>query len=191
MMAAEEPLSAARLAALFDPSGTPERDEILTALEELRKDYAGRAVELVEVASGFRFQVRQELAPWVGRLWQEKPPRYSRALLETLALIAYRQPVTRGDIEDVRGVAVSTNIIRSLSERGWIRVVGHRDVPGRPALYATTRTFLDYFNLKSLADLPSLLEIQTMGEAEVQLEEPRESPDHESQARSEEIGDPG
>ena len=117
---------------------------------------------MVQVAGGYRFQVRQSLSTWVGRLWQERPPRYSRALLETLSLIAYRQPITRGDIEEIRGVAVSTNIIKTLQERDWVRVVGHRDVPGRPAMYATTRQFLDYFNLKSLEDLPPLAEIKDL-----------------------------
>jgi len=122
----------------------------------------GRGYELVQVAGGYRFQVRQNLSTWVGRLWQERPPRYSRALLETLSLIAYRQPITRGEIEEIRGVAVSTNIIKTLQEREWVRVVGHRDVPGRPAMYATTRQFLDYFNLKSLEELPTLAEIKDL-----------------------------
>lgn len=126
--------------------------------------------KLKEVASGWRFQVRQELALWVGRLWEEKPPRYSRAILETLALIAYRQPITRGDIEEIRGVAVSTAIIKTLMERQWVRIVGHRDVPGRPALYATTRQFLDYFNLKSLDELPSLGEIRDIDKINAELD---------------------
>ncbi len=130
------------------------------AFEALRDDYEGHGIELVEVAGGWRAQVRASVAPWVGRLWQEKPSRYSRALLETLALIAYRQPITRGEIEQVRGVAVSTPIIKTLTEREWVRVVGHRDVPGRPALYATTRRFLDYFGLRSLNELPPLTEIR-------------------------------
>ncbi len=121
-----------------------------------------RGYELVQVASGFRFQVRQSLSTWVGRLWQERPARYSRALMETLSLIAYRQPITRGEIEEIRGVAVSTNIVKTLMEREWVRVVGHRDVPGRPAMYATTRQFLDYFNLKSLDQLPPLAEIKEL-----------------------------
>ena len=121
-----------------------------------------RGFELQEVASGFRYQVRQSLSPWVGRLWHERPQKYSRALLETLALVAYRQPITRGEIEEIRGVAVSTNIIKTLHEREWIRVVGHRDVPGRPAMYATTRQFLDYFNLKTLDQLPALAEIRDL-----------------------------
>jgi segregation and condensation protein B len=145
---------------LFDEQDGPAREELQTALQSLQLDYQERGIELVEVAGGYRVQVRQELAPWVARLWEEKPARYSRALLETLALIAYRQPITRGEIEDIRGVAVSTNIVKTLTEREWIRIVGHRDVPGRPALYATTRKFLDYFGLRSLNDLPTLAEIR-------------------------------
>jgi len=136
----------------------------------LSDDYAERGLELKEVASGFRIQVREDANPWIARLWEERPQRYSRALLETLALIAYRQPITRGDIEEVRGVSVRTNIIRTLQEREWIRVVGHRDVPGKPALFGTTRVFLDYFNLASLDNLPSLAEIKDMGSIEPELE---------------------
>ena len=133
-------------------------------------DYSERGLELKEVASGFRIQVREDTNPWVARLWEERPQRYSRALLETLALIAYRQPITRGDIEEVRGVSVRTNIIRTLQEREWIRVVGHRDVPGKPALFGTTKAFLDYFNLSSLDDLPSLAEIKDMETIEPELD---------------------
>jgi segregation and condensation protein B len=157
LLAAGEPLALDRLLALFPEAERPERDALCTALAELAADYAGRGVELVEVASGFRLQVPQAFAPWVERLWEERAASYSRALLETLALIAYRQPVTRGEIEAVRGVSVSSSIMKTLQERGWIRVIGHREVPGRPALYATTRAFLDYFNLKSLSELPSLV----------------------------------
>lgn len=160
LLAAGKPLSVAQIAALFEDHEKPENTAIREALKEIAERCEERGFELVEVASGFRFQVRQSLAPWVGRLWQERPPRYTRALLETLALIAYRQPITRGEIEEIRGVAVSTNIIRTLHERDWIRVVGHRDVPGRPAMYATTKQFLDYFNLKSLDQLPALAEIR-------------------------------
>ena len=133
----------------------------------------------MQVASGYRFQVRQDLAAWVGRLWQERPARYSRALMETLSLIAYRQPITRGEIEEIRGVAVSTNIIKTLLEREWVRVVGHRDVPGRPAMYATTRQFLDYFNLKSLDQLPPLAEIKELDNlsGELALEVPEQASD--------------
>src|SRR5690554_4573769 len=130
----------------------------------VQESCADRGYELVEVASGYRFQVRSEYAPWASRLWEERPQRYSRALLETLAIIAYRQPITRGEIEDIRGVAVSTNIVKTLMEREWIRVVGHKDVPGRPAMYATTRQFLDHFNLTSLAELPPLAELREPSE---------------------------
>jgi len=166
LFAAAEPLSMDRLLSVFEPGAQPERAEIRLALDKLNASYCERGIELVEVGGGFRIQVRQAMSPWIARLWQEKPPRYSRALLETLALIAYRQPITRGEIEHVRGVAVSTGIVRTLMERGWIRVVGHRDVPGKPALYATTRAFLDYFGLKSLADLPSLAELQELSDPE-------------------------
>ena len=162
LLAAGKPLTVAQLGALFEEHERPGNDDIRSALEEVRERCEGRGFELVEVASGFRFQVREQLSPWVGRLWQERPQKYSRALLETLALIAYRQPITRGEIEEIRGVAVSTNIIRTLHERDWIRSVGHRDVPGRPAMYATTRQFLDYFNLKSLDQLPALADIRDL-----------------------------
>jgi len=162
LMAAGEPLSVKRLSQLFDEFERPTDEDISSALEEVAERCEGRGYELVRVASGFRFQVRQNLATWVGRLWQERPQRYSRALLETLSLIAYRQPITRGEIEEIRGVAVSSNIVKTLQEREWVRVVGHRDVPGRPAMYATTRQFLDYFNLKSLEDLPPLAEIKEL-----------------------------
>lgn len=138
----------------------PGRADLRQAIEDLRNDLEGRCLELVRVASGFRLQIQREYAEWMGRLWAERPPRYSRALLETLALIAYRQPITRGEIEDVRGVGVSTSIIKTLMEREWIRVLGHREVPGRPALYGTTRTFLDSFNLNSLDALPPLSELK-------------------------------
>ena len=156
LLAAGEPLALDRLLALFPEAERPEREALRAALAELAADYAGRGVELAEVASGFRLQVPKAFAPWVSRLWEERAASYSRALLETLALIAYRQPVTRGEIEEVRGVSVSGSIMKTLQERGWIKVVGHREVPGRPALFATTRAFLDYFNLKSLSELPSL-----------------------------------
>ncbi len=160
ILAAGRPLTVQNMADLFDENERPENKDIREALKEVAARCEDRGFELQEVASGFRFQVRQALSPWVARLWAERPARYSRALLETLALIAYRQPITRGEIEEIRGVAVSTNIIRTLHERDWIRVVGHRDVPGRPAMYATTRTFLDYFNLKNLDQLPALAEIR-------------------------------
>jgi len=170
LLASGEPLSLAMLAAVFTDDERPSNTEISKALEELGDDYAERGLELREVASGFRIQVREDANPWVARLWEERPQRYSRALLETLALIAYRQPITRGDIEEVRGVSVRTNIIRTLQEREWIRVVGHRDVPGKPALFGTTKVFLDYFNLASLDNLPSLAEIRDMESIEPELE---------------------
>lgn len=149
--------------------GRPERDQIKAVLEDIAADCVGRGFELKQTGSGYRFQVRQELSQWVNRLWDEKPKKYSRALLETLALIAYRQPITRGDIEEIRGVSVSSEIIKSLLEREWVRVVGHRDVPGRPALYATTKQFLDYFGLKSLEQLPDLNEIKDIEEINPEL----------------------
>lgn len=160
LMAAGRPLAVDQILGLYPDDQRPSRDAIRDAVAAISDDYQGRGIELVEVASGWRIQVRREVAPWVGRLWEERPARYSRALLETLALIAYRQPITRGEIEDIRGVAVSTQIVKTLSERDWIRIVGHRDVPGRPALFATTRRFLDYFGLRSLNDLPPLAEIR-------------------------------
>ncbi len=162
LLAADKALTPQQLAELFDESERPETAQIREALEAIEAACAGRGFELKQVASGYRFQVVQDVAPWVGRLWEEKPQRYSRAMLETLALIAYRQPITRGDIEEIRGVAVSSHIIKTLSEREWIRVVGHKDVPGRPAMYATTRKFLDYFNLRNLDELPTLADIKDL-----------------------------
>jgi len=159
LLAAGKPLSMEQLLVLFEEEQRPAREAVLAALAELAQDYQGRGMELTEVASGFRLQVRQAFSPWVSRLWEERPSRYSRALLETLALIAYRQPVTRGEIEEVRGVSVSSAIIKTLLERGWIKALGHREVPGRPVLYGTTREFLDYFQLKTLGDLPPLTEL--------------------------------
>lgn len=170
LMASGSALSVERLQLLFEEHEKPDSKLIKEALQSLAEDMEGRGIEVKEVASGFRLQVKKDVAPWVSRLWEEKPPRYTRALLETLSLIAYRQPITRGDIEDVRGVAVSSNIIRTLLDRDWVRVVGHRDVPGRPAMYATTKTFLDYFNLKNLDELPSLDEIREMDDANQKLE---------------------
>jgi segregation and condensation protein B len=170
LLAAGEPLDQAALASVFEDDERPSNADIAQALTELREDYAERGLELKEVSSGFRIQVREEVNPWVARLWEERPQRYSRALLETLALIAYRQPITRGEIEEVRGVSVRTNIVRTLQEREWIRVVGHRDVPGKPALFGTTKAFLDYFNLSSLDDLPSLAEIRDMENLEPELD---------------------
>jgi len=170
LLASGRAMSVQQLQELFDEIHRPELGDIRDALKVIGEAYEGRGVELKEVASGFRFQVRQDLGPWVSRLWDEKPQRYSRALMETLALIAYRQPITRGDVEAVRGVAVSTNIIKTLLERDWVKVVGHKDVPGRPALYATTRNFLDYFNLKSLDELPPLAEIRDLDELSGKLD---------------------
>lgn len=166
LMAYGQPLTEKTLRELFvseeDPDNVPDIDDIRSVLHEIKAECTNRGYELVEVASGWRYQVVAETAPWVNRLWDEKPPKYSRATLETLAIIAYRQPITRGDIEDIRGVAVSTNIIRSLTEREWIKVVGHKEVPGRPSLYATTKEFLDYFNMSSLEQLPSLKELTNL-----------------------------
>ncbi len=184
LLAAGKPLSLDRLQELFEENARPECQELSAALDELTADYTGRGIEVREVSSGFRVQVRAEFAPWVSRLWEERPGRYSRALMETLALIAYRQPITRGEIEDIRGVSVSTNIIRTLTERDWIRVVGHRDVPGRPSLYATTRGFLDYFSLSSLDDLPTLAEIRDLDviNRELDLEEPGREADQRAES---------
>src|SRR5690348_7181339 len=157
------------LAALFAEEEAVTHSELAQALEALGRECEGRGVELVEVASGFRYQVREDVHPWVARLWTERQTKYSRALLETLALIAYRQPITRAEIEQIRGVAVSTSIVKTLEEREWVRVVGHRDVPGRPALFGTTRHFLDYFSLKSLDELPPLAEIRDLDEFDPQL----------------------
>ena len=162
LLAAGEPLSKKQLAQLFDELDRPSTSDITAALAEVAERCDGRGFELAEVASGFRFQVRQNLSPWVSKLWVERPVRYSRALLETLSLIAYRQPITRGEIEDIRGVAVSSNIMKSLLDREWVKVMGHRDVPGKPAMYATTREFLDYFNLKSLDQLPPLANVKDL-----------------------------
>lgn len=169
LLAAGKPLSLTAMAELFSEEERPDDDVLRAVLEQIAQDCAGRGFELREVASGFRFQVRQELSEWVSRLWEERPQRYTRALLETLALIAYRQPITRGDIEEIRGVSVSSTIIRTLLDREWVRVVGHRDVPGRPAMFATTRQFLDYFNLKSLQDLPPLSEIRDLDKLNPEL----------------------
>jgi len=169
LLAAAQPLSLAQLSALFGETETPSHDDLARAIAELTEDCANRGVELKEVASGFRYQVRPDVHPWVARLWTERQTRYSRALLETLALIAYRQPITRGEIEQIRGVAVSTNIIKTLEEREWVRVVGYRDVPGKPALFGTTRMFLDYFNLKSLDELPPMAEIREIEDFDPQL----------------------
>ncbi|MBS0212733.1 MAG: SMC-Scp complex subunit ScpB [Proteobacteria bacterium] len=169
LLAAQRPLSFAQLAELFVEEPDIAQQDIAQALETLQAACAERGVELVEVASGWRYQVRGDVQPWVARLWAERQAKYTRATLETLALVAYRQPITRGEIEAVRGVAVNTNTIKTLEEREWIRVVGHRDVPGKPALYGTTRNFLDYFGLKSLDQLPPLAEIGEIPDLDPQL----------------------
>ena len=162
LLASGKPMSMERMAELFDEAERPAPALLRKALEVLEKSCKGRAFELKQVASGYRLQVRERFSPWVGRLWEERPQRYSRALLETLVLIAYRQPITRGEIEEIRGVAVNSQIVKTLLEREWVRVVGHRDVPGRPAMFATTRQFLDHFNLKSLDELPPLAVLREM-----------------------------
>lgn len=175
LLVSSEPVSIERMLDIFsgdlvDEQGErPDRAAVKAALDSLQQEYADRGVQLVEVASGYRFQTRADIAPWVNRLWEERPQKYSRALLETLAIIAYRQPITRGEIEDIRGVAVGASIMKALTEREWVRVVGHRDVPGRPAVYATTRQFLDYFNLGSLSELPSLAELRDIDDINLDL----------------------
>jgi segregation and condensation protein B len=171
LLTADHPMDLRKIEAIFeaDEEKRPGRDQILQALQQLQEDYQGRGVELREVASGYRMQVVPDCADWVSRMWEEKAPRYSRALLETLVLIAYRQPITRGEIEEIRGVSVSSHIIKTLSEREWVRVLGHKDVPGKPSMYGTTREFLDYFNLKSLDDLPSLAELKDLDKLHPEL----------------------
>lgn len=181
LLSSNKPLNLERIKDLFEPEQLPGNDALREALAELADSYADSAMQLVEVASGWRLQVRNDYMPWVSRLWEERPQRYSRALLETLALVAYRQPITRGEIEDIRGVAVSSQIIRTLVDREWVRVVGHRDVPGRPAMYATTRQFLDYFSLNSLNELPPLATIRDL-DAEPELDLQDEGNDAETQA---------
>lgn len=172
LLAAGRPLNLDQLKGLFDGRSAPEKSQIRQAISSLLEDYEARGITIVEVASGYRMQIKPGMAERLHKLWEERPPRYSRALFETLALVAYRQPLTRGEIEEVRGVSVSTNIIRSLLEREWIRVVGHRDVPGRPALFGTTKQFLDYFGLKKLDDLPPLADITDWESLRVQLNLP-------------------
>lgn len=172
LLAAGEPLSLERLQKLFPQDQQPGVAAIRAGLAALAGDYERRGIELKEVASGYRIQVRGELAPWVAKLWEAKPSRYSRALLETLAIIAYRQPITRGEIEEIRGVTLSTSIMRTLQERGWVRVAGHRQLPGRPALFGTTKAFLDYFNLQSLDEMPALNELEEGRDDPPELELP-------------------
>jgi segregation and condensation protein B len=171
LLASSQPMTVHQLGDLFSETDEVSPELIARALEALGGDCEGRGVELKEVASGFRYQVRQDMHAWISRMWTEKPSRYSRALLETLALIAYRQPITRPEIEQIRGVVVSSNIIKTMEEREWIRVVGYRDVPGKPALFGTTRAFLDYFNLKSLDQLPPLSEIRDMEDPQLRFEQ--------------------
>jgi segregation and condensation protein B len=170
LLAAGRPLTLDNIIQVFSKDEQPDSKELELVMDSIAEDCADRGFELKEVASGFRFQVKQELSDWIAKLWEERPPRYTRALLETLALVAYRQPITRGDIEEIRGVGVSSNIVRTLLDREWIRVVGHRDVPGRPAMFATTKQFLDYFNLKSLQDLPPLSEIKDLAVADPEFD---------------------
>ena len=169
-MAAGRPLTLDNIIAVFAKNEQPDRAELKTVMEAISADCDDRGFELKQVASGYRFQVKQDLSEWVAKLWEERPPRYTRALLETLALVGYRLPITRGDIEEIRGVGVSANIIRTLLDREWIRVVGHRDVPGRPAMFATTKQFLDYFNLKSLQELPPLSEIKELAQTDQEID---------------------
>ena len=172
LLAAGRPLSIDQLKGLFDGRTAPEKAEIRQAITTLNEEYEDRGIVISEVASGFRMQIKSGMADRLQKLWEERPPRYSRALFETLALIAYRQPITRGDIEEIRGVSVSSNIMRQLLERDWVRVVGHRDVPGRPAMFGTTRNFLDYFSLKKLEDLPPLADLSDWESLRVQLNLP-------------------
>ena len=185
LLAADAPLPLEQMQKLVASEFNLGRKDLRAALERMSARYADTACELREVASGWRLQVRAEFGEWVGRLWQEKPPKYSRALLETLALIVYRQPITRGEIEDVRGVAVSTNILRTLLERGWVREVGHKEVPGRPALYGTAPQFLDDFNLKSLDQLPSLPEIKDLDQLEAAMKRLGQGADAAAELRAE------
>jgi len=177
LFAAGEPLSIDRLLGLFEEEERPEKKVLQELLVSLQQESEGRGIELREISSGYRYQSRSEVSRWISRLWEERAPRYSRALLETLALVAYRQPITRAEIEDIRGVAVSSSIMKTLQERGWVRIVGHRDVPGKPAMYASTKEFLDYINLKSLDDLPTLAELRDIDKinAELDLRLPGES----------------
>ena len=172
LLAAGRPLSVDQIQSLFDGRSAPSKPDIRAAIDTLVSEYEPRGITIAEVASGFRIQVKASMAERLQKLWEERPPRYSRALFETLALVAYRQPITRGEIEEVRGVSVSPNIVRTLLERDWIRIVGHRDVPGRPEMFGTTRNFLDYFGLKKLDDLPPLADLSDWESLRVQLNLP-------------------
>jgi segregation and condensation protein B len=189
LLAAGRPLTLDELVSVFDERDGSNAEEVRNGMTALAADYETRGLELVEVASGYRIQIRASVAEPVSRLWQERPAKYSRALLETLALVAYRQPITRGEIEQIRGVAVNPNIIKTLLERGWIRVIGHRDVPGKPELLGTTREFLDYFSLKKLDDLPTLAQLKELEDLRVQLSLPGAEPNAETAAET--AGDAG
>ena len=180
LFSSSRPLSEKEILSAFDLRSPPTSNEIKEALKSIKEKYSENSIELVKVASGYRLRIRQEYSPWVAKLWEAKPQKYSRALLETLALIAYKQPITRGEIEEVRGVSVSSQIIRTLLDRSWIKVVGHRDVPGRPALFSTTKDFLDDLNLSKLSDLPELPEIQNIPE-EAQISLLNEPPPNNSE----------
>lgn len=187
LLAAEEPLSVSALTALFPEDAAPPANRLRDVFDQLERDYEGRGVELRRVGKGYRFQSREKYSPWLRKLSENRPPRYSRAFLETLAIIAYRQPVTRGDIEEIRGVSVSSEIMRGLLDRGWIKQVGHRDVPGRPGLFGTTQQFLEYFNLESLSELPPLLDKREATDIarELNLRLPLEEGDDENPTQDE------
>ena len=170
LLAAGRPLDVDQIMNMFEESERPDRGDVRAAIKALQSEYDNRGIEVKQVASGYRVQIRSDLSRWVTKLWEERPPRYSRALMETLALIAYRQPITRGEIEEIRGVSVSTNIMRSLLDREWVRIVGHRDVPGKPAMFGTTKEFLNYFSLKSLDELPPLSELCDFDSLNVELD---------------------
>jgi len=191
LLAAGRPLSIDQLKGLFDGRMAPEKSEVRQAIAALNEDYEQRGIVVSEVASGFRMQIKTSMADRLTKLWEERPPRYSRALFETLALIAYRQPITRGEIEEIRGVAVSSNIIRQLLERDWVHVVGHRDVPGRPAMFGTTKVFLDYFSLRKLDDLPPLADLSDWESLRVQLNLPdvEDHPDSDAEETAEEVAE--
>ncbi|MCW8854719.1 MAG: SMC-Scp complex subunit ScpB [Gammaproteobacteria bacterium] len=190
LLSADKPMDIRHIESMFEiENERPTKDEIRQAVKALQDDYQGRGIELKEISSGYRMQVSQEYAPWVGRLWEEKPARYSRALLETLVLIAYRQPITRGEIEEIRGVSVSTHIAKTLLDREWIRVLGHKDVPGKPAMYGTTKEFLDYFNLKSLDEMPPLSEIKDLDKIHPELALEGDEADSESSESDQEPSD--
>jgi len=183
IMASSKPMSLDFMQSVFDDKDVPDKKTLRKALKLLGADYDKSSVELKEVSTGFRFQVRKDYSEWVSKLWEEKPARYSRALLETLSLVAYKQPITRGEIEKIRGVSVSTQIMKTLLEREWVTIVGHRDVPGKPAIYASTKQFLDYFNIKSLDELPPLAEIKDIDKINGELDLPE--PEAEGDVKTE------